>query len=171
MGIDRETVARHLRLGSPEPKPANAPLGSAEPANSSKPAIAPLGSEVRAAESNPAIAPLGSETDAAAFEFVPAPSCGLGRPSDCAPYRALILAGLERGLSAQRIYQDLISEHGFDGFTAAITGCSASWTNSALTEVSSQCWGWRPVSALRAWEPRSKFNFQLQHASRISLVR
>jgi len=39
LGIDRETVARHLRLGAPEPKPANAPIGSAEPASSSKPAI------------------------------------------------------------------------------------------------------------------------------------
>ena len=38
-----------------------------------------------------------------------------GRPSECEPYRATILAMLEQDLSAQRIFQDLVSEHGFTG--------------------------------------------------------
>src|SRR5262249_9689608 len=38
-----------------------------------------------------------------------------GRPSDCEPWRATIQAKLDLGLSAQRIHQDLVSEHGFTG--------------------------------------------------------
>jgi hypothetical protein len=35
--------------------------------------------------------------------------------SRCEPFRLIILAKLEQGLSAQRIWQDLVSEHGYDG--------------------------------------------------------
>jgi len=35
------------------------------------------------------------------------------QPSRCEPFREIILAKLEQGLSAQRIYQDLVREHGF----------------------------------------------------------
>ena len=35
------------------------------------------------------------------------------QPSACQPYRELILAKLDQGLTAQRIWQDLVSEHGF----------------------------------------------------------
>jgi transposase len=42
-----------------------------------------------------------------------------GRRSACEPFRACIEAGLAQGLSAQRLYQDLRSEHGFaDGYDA-----------------------------------------------------
>ena len=41
---------------------------------------------------------------------VDAPS---GPPSTCEPFREQIVAMLERGLSARRIYQDLVSEHAF----------------------------------------------------------
>ena len=44
LGVNRETVARHLRLPEPGPKPANAPTGSDGVDDASKPAIAPLGS-------------------------------------------------------------------------------------------------------------------------------
>ena len=40
---------------------------------------------------------------------------GAGRLSDCQPYRVVIEAKLEQGLTAQRIYQDLAGEHGFTG--------------------------------------------------------
>ena len=40
-----------------------------------------------------------------------------GRGSLCAPYVEVILGKLEEGLSAQRIWQDLASDHGFaDGY-------------------------------------------------------
>ena len=45
LGINRETVARHLKELQPAPKPANAPLGSEVDQLGSKPANAPLGSE------------------------------------------------------------------------------------------------------------------------------
>lgn len=63
-------------------------------AGASKPAKAPPGSEGACESSNPAKAPPGSR------------SC-------CEPFREAILAKLGQGLSAQRIYQDLVAEHGF----------------------------------------------------------
>ena len=47
---------------------------------------------------------------AACFTWLPP----AGR-SQCEPFRPVIVAKLEQGLSAQRIYQDLVSEHGYDG--------------------------------------------------------
>jgi len=38
-----------------------------------------------------------------------------GRASQCGPYRPVVESKLEAGLSAQRIWQDLVSEHGFGG--------------------------------------------------------
>jgi transposase len=103
LGIHRETVARHLGLAA-EAKPALAPTGSAEAPTDSKPAIAPTGDGALPAESKPAIAPTGSE-----------PASSRGRPSDCAAWHERITTFFEQGLSAQRIYQDLTSEHGYTG--------------------------------------------------------
>jgi transposase len=83
LDIDRETVARYQKLARP-----------VEPPN---PAIVPAGSGA-VPEANPAIAPAGSKA---------------GRVSYCEPYRAFIEGGLDRGLSAQRIYQDLVTEQQF----------------------------------------------------------
>ena len=135
LGIDRETVSRHLRAATEPSNPANAPLGSAAFGADPKPAIAPIGSGQIASDSKPANAPIGSEApreDAAqgqpepkdTSQVQPAPTdalpskpmdLGAGRPSDCAPWRAVIQAKLDQGLTAQRIYQDLITEHGFGG--------------------------------------------------------
>ena len=52
-------------------------------------------------------APAGSE--ASAQRATPGPE------SLCRPYKELIVAKLKQGLSAQRIYQDLVKEHGFAG--------------------------------------------------------
>jgi hypothetical protein len=38
-----------------------------------------------------------------------------GRQSRCEPWRAIIIQGLERGLTARRIWQDLRADHGFEG--------------------------------------------------------
>jgi len=89
LGINRETVARHLKASS---KPAKALTGSGD----SKPAKAPPGSEPPGGDSKPAKAPTGSR-------------------SLCAPFGELIESKLEQGLSAQRIFQDLVSDHGFAG--------------------------------------------------------
>ncbi len=104
LGVDRETVARYRKLAhqAQEPKPAIVPAGS-EAVQQSNPAISPTGSEPATSsvsDSNPAISPAGSKS---------------GRLSHCEPFKGTIQAGLERGLSAQRIYQDLVIEQKFEG--------------------------------------------------------
>jgi transposase len=135
LGIDRGTVAKHLKRLESGPKPAISPAGS----EGSKPATYPpapgtvsgdgdrADSAGQVAESKPAIPPAGSPgSNGGFFQAVSAGDSGssqpgtegpakLGRPSLCEPYRALILEKLERGLSAQRIYQDLVGDHGFAG--------------------------------------------------------
>ena len=97
LGIHRETVGRHLRLvGS---KPAKV-LSGAEPDLAAKPAIPLTGSEA-VLELKPAIALTG---------FL-----AVGRQSLCVPLQAVIESAVQAGLSAQRIYQDLICDHGFTG--------------------------------------------------------
>jgi transposase len=132
LGIDRGTVRKYLQGSNSVPKPAIPPAGS----GGSKPATyppAPGGSSVegnrddsavRGAESKPAIPPAGSLDEkgglpgvalagdfpsGASSEAVPLRG---GRPSDCEPYRAVILDKLAQELSAQRIFQDLV-EQGF----------------------------------------------------------
>jgi transposase len=112
LGINRETVARHLRDLHPGSKPANAPIGSGNVADGSKPANAPLGSGALEGDSNLADAPISRDTDQATSHRAPRE---VGRPSDCEPWRDRILEKLDLGLSAQRIYQDLVTEHGFGG--------------------------------------------------------
>src|SRR6266705_5180105 len=107
LGIDRETVARYRRLDHQvkEPKPAIPPAGS-EAVPEANPALAmtgDAGSErptVSVTSPKPAISPIGSKP---------------GRVSHCESFKAAIEAGLDRGLSAQRIYQDLVSEQKFEG--------------------------------------------------------
>jgi len=45
---------------------------------------------------------------------IPTPGTDAGRRSACDPHRAVIERMLDRGLSAQRIYQDLVAEHDFE---------------------------------------------------------
>jgi transposase len=88
-------------------KPAKAPIGS-DP----KPAIAPIGSDVLSTPLDQAQASL----DATGLAGVSAGSVSLEKEcgrSACEPYRQVILKKLEQGLSAQRIYQDLVGD-GFD---------------------------------------------------------
>src|SRR6201994_4036693 len=95
LGIDRETVGRYLRLAQ-KAKPAISTTGSEEDSES-KPAILTVGPE-GSRESKPAISTAGKSA---------------GRKSQCEPLAEVILAKAEVGLSAQRIYQDLVEENGF----------------------------------------------------------
>lgn len=65
---------------------------------------APTGSE----EVKLGQAPIGSEA-------LPAARSRTSQPSLCAPFRAEIQSKLDQGLTAQRIFQDLVAEHGFGG--------------------------------------------------------
>jgi transposase len=95
LGIDRETVGRYLRLA----KPAISTTGLEE-AGETKPATSTTGLE-EVGEAKPAISTAGVEEARA------------GRKSQCEPLAAVIMAKVELGLSAQRIYQDLVGENGF----------------------------------------------------------
>ena len=109
LGIDRETVKRHLELAQDGSNPANGqPIGT----DNSNPATnAPSGSE----EAKPATnEPLGSVADEAGKDQDQSGKLS-GTPSQCESYRAVIKEKLELELSAQRIYQDLVYEHGFTG--------------------------------------------------------
>jgi transposase len=111
--LDRATVTRQLlATANAATNPAH---GSGE-AGLSKPATNPAqGAEDQApnAATNPAHG--AGEVAAANAASNPAVGARPGPPSLCAPFAAEIEAAVAGGLSAQRIYQDLISEHGFGG--------------------------------------------------------
>jgi transposase len=126
LGIHRDTVARLAGKS----KPAKAPLGAEQAGAESKPAKAPLGADNRDATVS---APLSVTSDALAVvtsnpasrqpspsqekELVEGTACGnpVFSRSACEPFRSIILAKLEQALSGQRIYQDLVVEHGYRG--------------------------------------------------------
>ncbi len=144
LGVHRETVSKYVRCGVDPPesaapggapmvrrgaagsKPATAPTGISE-ASEAKPATAPTGT-VEADGPIPATAPTGmtGASRSASVAGGAAPGSGgatgalpragtLPRSlSDCQSHHAAILAGLERGLSATRIWQDLREQHGDD---------------------------------------------------------
>ena len=134
LGIDRGTVARHLRGFENYSKAAISPTGNSGPKASTFPPSPGTFSENasdadfsdESPESKAAISPAGSKCLAAAdskVEFAAeATSSGgenktvsVGRPSLCEAYREIIEAKLAAQLSAQRIWQDLVAEHGFEG--------------------------------------------------------
>ena len=95
LGIHRDTVSRCLKLSNQ----ARALIGSAE----SKLGQALIGSE------DPVTPSLAAVT-AASDDARRRPQASL-----CEPFRAFISGKLELGLTAQRIYQDLVVEHHFTG--------------------------------------------------------
>ncbi len=98
LGVSRGAVRRHLRY--PESNSTKAPTGSGHPA--------PTGS----GDSNGTKAPTGSDGETVASETVAVP---VSSSSQCEPFRELIIAKCELGLSAKRIHQDLVADHGFGG--------------------------------------------------------
>lgn len=86
---------------APSPAPAAEPSGGSANADS-------------AAAPNAAILPAGSESPSGPIAE-PLKTSPLGRPGQCEPYREQILAKVDQQLTAQRIWQDLIAEHGFSG--------------------------------------------------------
>lgn len=92
LGVSRGAVSRHLQSASNE---AKAPTGSGG--------------------SNRAKAPIGSDSSADGSNRATSTEAPTGSRSQCEPYRELILEKLQLGLSAQRIFQDLVSDHGYPG--------------------------------------------------------
>jgi transposase len=90
--VDRKTVRRYLKAAAKSPTISTPGSG---PVESKSPGISTPGE------------PIGSELVEAALE------AEAGRPSLCERHRQQIEEKLESGLSAQRIYQDLVAEVGF----------------------------------------------------------
>ncbi len=98
LGIDRDTVAKYDRARR----------------NLSKPAIVAPGSETTE-DSNPAIPTAGSEWSLEDLIFLQTSGHPPGRTSQCEPFKDIIAKKLDAGLSAQRIWQDLVSDNDFKG--------------------------------------------------------
>ena len=107
LDINRETVARYLKQAKSASKPANAPTGSDTLESASKPANAPTGSGTPETGPNSSDPPPISATVGAGQDD--------RRKSECEPWREVIQSKCDLGLSAQRIYQDLTTEHNFTG--------------------------------------------------------
>lgn len=125
LGIDRKTVGLHLAAEAA--KRAKAPTGEAPTGSEvSKRAKAPTGSDGSDSDTSPPVdedSDTGSSQEAAGEEdpgekdeeestsragFTP------GR-SLCTNWQSIIEEKLDQGLTAQRIHQDLVTEHGFQG--------------------------------------------------------
>jgi transposase len=98
--LRRETVSKYVRQHEAEvSKPAKVPAGSPE-----------------VAEPKPAISLTGSEPVLEVKPAIPLAGCLVaGRQSLCVPMAAVIESAVQAGLSAQRIYQDLVGGHQFAG--------------------------------------------------------
>jgi len=105
LNIDRETVGKHLARAASDSKPATAPAGIPG-ASDSKPASAPAGI------SNPQAALIVQSSGEQSVGLSDVAPESLSR---CEPWRPSILVKLEAGLTAQRIYQDIVAEEGFEG--------------------------------------------------------
>ena len=103
LAVDRETVKRY----APPAKPATNPTAGSEETKPATGANPTTGSDVPGATAEPAKPATAATNPTAGFSP--------GPPSRCEPHRAVIAAALERGLTAQRIHQDLCAEHGFRG--------------------------------------------------------
>ena len=64
-------------------------------------------------EAKPAISTTGFEEAGEVKPAISTAGNGVGRKSQCEPLAEVIMAKVEVGLSAQRIYQDLVEENGF----------------------------------------------------------
>jgi transposase len=107
LGLHRDTVARHLgrgKLGQAPADPAQSKLGQA-PVGSDQ---AKLGQALTGSDPDQPVARTGGAGLPAGVER-------RQQASLCDPFRATIQDKLDRGLTAQRIYQDLVAEHGFVG--------------------------------------------------------
>jgi transposase len=93
LGIHRDTVARHVQ----QAKLGQALIGSAD---------GKLGQALTGSDEAKSGQALTGSADA------PRPAL---QASLCEPFRAVVQAKLDQGLTAQRIYQDLVGEHGFAG--------------------------------------------------------
>jgi transposase len=119
LGISRKAVTRHIRLGQQASKVARAPIGNGAVLAGAKGATPEGGAH------GPGLADREGGGEASKGARAPIGSADLGvggsggssrhQASLCEPWREVVSAKLQAGLTAQRVYQDLVSEHGFTG--------------------------------------------------------
>jgi transposase len=97
LGLYRETVSKYIWEHESAQNQPNPPTGSDGVSSQNQPQV-PTGSDDESVQNQPQV-PTGCE----------------GAKSKCEPHRQLIKECLDKGLSCQRIWQDLRAEHGFDG--------------------------------------------------------
>jgi len=124
LGLHRDTVRRYARQAERDGEAPVADVGHGPAAvavpKQATPAEVATGSgppEVAGNAATPGQVATGSEGLPAPVPCAqPQAASALGPSrSKCDPFRGVIEAKLEAGLTAQRIYQDLVTEHGFAG--------------------------------------------------------
>lgn len=128
LGLNRRTVRRYIGAPGTDPPSSKCTTPALEVAAGSEgsgaakcttpsPKVA-AGSEGSGGPKCTTPAPkvaAGSEGSGAAKCTASAPKVAVGSKSRCEPWRAVIEASIEAGLTAERIWQDLRSAHGFEG--------------------------------------------------------
>lgn len=110
LGVDRSAVRRYLSAAAAKP-PTHPRTGPAAEAGA-KSALPPTGAQTPPPPKPPTDPRTGLPAEASAKAGV----LPLGGPDSlCAPFKEVIAAALQAGLSFQRIYQDLVAAHQFGG--------------------------------------------------------
>ena len=126
LSVDRKSVKRYLEG---EKSKGTAPTGQAPTARE----LAVVDSKGTSAPTAPVASITEPEklTDPESVAGVASSSARSG----CAAYHESIVAGLKQQLTAQRIYQDLVTDHGFSGsywsVNRYVKSCRASIRNTA----------------------------------------
>ena len=126
LGVDLDTVSRHVKAAveaMPGEAGAKSATGGEGPpaAGDDSPRAgppAPNAAIVTAGSADGRAGPGGSDAAISITGSERLPAEGkpaAGRHSHCEPWRAVIVQGLEQGLTARRIWQDLKTDHGFGG--------------------------------------------------------
>jgi transposase len=117
LGLDRDAVSRHVKLSAAGVGVAGKPglPGDAKPASEALAGISAGLSECDSKPASEALTGILGSQEAAGN----AGACGAERGGEsrsrCAPWRQFIVDQLAAGHSAQRIYQDLVADHGYVG--------------------------------------------------------
>ena len=160
LGVHRETVARYVRLAKVSSEPGSRavfrrdrPESSAGSASQDQPNLpAGLG------EQNRPNLPVGLGE-----QNRPNPPTGSGPRSLAEPFREFIIQCLDQGLSCQRIWQDLKTEHAFEGRYDSVKR----FARRLRTDGRYRFDAW---SALRAKKPKSTLGPALRSSCRTAGV-
>jgi transposase len=111
LGIHRETVARYIHSTPADSKPASNPIPGSEPVPEVIAEAKPASNPIPGCETAGVVAQ--NPTPGSGVDATPGPGRTCGPESLCEPFRAMIEAKVQQGLTGQRIHQDLVEGHGF----------------------------------------------------------